>query len=368
MGKKIDLTGRVFGRLTVLEEAGRNQRGKILWKCLCECGNTVNVRASNLKSGNTQSCGCFSKLDLTGQRFGRLTVLEKVGRRKEGAVIWECQCDCGNMVKVCTGSLQSGNTKSCGCYNKEQSSERSRIDLTGQVYGRLTVSEDVGRTKRQQVIWRCLCECGNFVDVVSGSLRNGHTQSCGCYNKERVSETQCIDLTGQVFGRLVVLEDVGRTKRQQVIWKCQCECGNVVNVITRNLICKNTQSCGCYNRKRASEIHSGENHHNWKGGITPLNHAIRTCSFYINWRTAVFQRDSYTCQHCHQVGENLIAHHLNLFSDIMKENNITTLEEALQCEALWNIDNGLTLCKKCHKKLHSSEGLDNPEEIDYITP
>ena len=291
------------------------------------------------------------KIDLIGQVFGRLTVLEDVGRGG-GGVLWKCLCDCGNTVEVKSYSLQSSVTKSCGCLHKERASETSKIDLTGRIFGRLTVLEDVGRTKRQQVIWRCLCECGNFVDVISSNLQRGHTQSCGCYNKERASETQYKNLVGQKLGRLTVLEDVGRTKHGGVIWKCLCECGNIVEVVAGNLQSGTTKSCGCYNRARNLEIHSGKNSHFWRGGITPLRQIVRCSIHYKEWRTSVFQRDFYICQHCHQVGKYLHAHHIIRFSKIMEEHNITTLEEALQCEALWDTNNGLTLCKKCHKREH----------------
>ena len=225
-------------------------------------------------------------------------------------------------------------------------------DLTGQVFGRLIVLEDAGRTKKGAVIWRCQCECGTIKDIKSGSLQSGNTQSCGCYNKERVSEAIKKDLTGQVFGRLTVLEDMGRI-HGYVLWRCLCDCGNIVDVISGNLQNGNTQSCGCYKREQLSETQSGEKSHFWKGGITPLSQAVRTCIRYKEWRTAIFQRDNFTCIHCNDsTGGNLIAHHLNLFSDIMKEHNITTLEEAIQCEALWSTNNGITLCIECHEREH----------------
>jgi len=61
MPKKIDLTGKIFERLTVLSEVGKNKFGQILWKCRCECGNETNVCGSFLKSGHTKSCGCYKK-------------------------------------------------------------------------------------------------------------------------------------------------------------------------------------------------------------------------------------------------------------------------------------------------------------------
>lgn len=226
-----------------------------------------------------------------------------------------------------------------------------KIDLVGQKFGRLLVLEDVGR-KNGAVLWRCLCDCGNIVQIPTGPLKDGRTKSCGCYKNERTTERMKIDLTGRVFGRLTVLEDIGRDIQRNVIWKCQCECGNMVAVSAPSLPSGRTQSCGCLHIDKIS----GENSFHWKGGITPLNEAIRKCTRYREWRTSIFQRDNFTCNNCGTRGGKLHAHHLNLFSDIMEEYNITTLEKAIHCEALWDVSNGLTLCKKCHKKEHTGDG------------
>lgn len=62
-------------------------------------------------------------IDLTNQRYGRLTAIKQVERNTSNKVQWLCQCDCGNTVKVTTGHLRSGHTKSCGCYNRERAIE-----------------------------------------------------------------------------------------------------------------------------------------------------------------------------------------------------------------------------------------------------
>ena len=69
----------------------------------------------------------LKKIDLIGQKFGRLVVLEDVGENKHKQVIWKCQCQCeeGNIVTVRGNSLRSGNTKSCGCFNKEKAQEKA---------------------------------------------------------------------------------------------------------------------------------------------------------------------------------------------------------------------------------------------------
>ena len=94
---------------------------------------------------------------------------------------------------------------------------------------------------------------------------------------------------------------------------------------------------------------SGSNHPNWQGGITSLTTKIRTSLKYKQWRSEVFTRDKWICQTCNKRSEGDIeAHHIKEFSKIIKENNILTLEEALKCLELWNINNGVTLCLDCH--------------------
>lgn len=117
------------------------------------------------------------RLDLQGKKFGRLTVLEYVGDQK-----WRCQCDCGNEKIALGGNINSGDTQSCGCLMIEKASgpkpqkRRPQIDITGQRFGfliALSYQPDTGR-------WLCRCDCGNEVLRPSGSLRSGATKSCGC--------------------------------------------------------------------------------------------------------------------------------------------------------------------------------------------
>jgi hypothetical protein len=103
-----------------------------------------------------------------------------------------------------------------------------------------------------------------------------------------------------------------------------------------------------------SKMHKnrGEKHYLWKGGITPLNEAIRLSSYMKNWRMDVFARDSFRCQVCKQVGIDLEAHHIITFSNILQEFKIKSLQEARDCPSLWNINNGITLCIGCHDQIH----------------
>jgi len=100
--------------------------------------------------------------------------------------------------------------------------------------------------------------------------------------------------------------------------------------------------------------YSRKNHWNWQGGITKLNWAIRNSLEYKQWRRAVFERDDYTCQKCGKRGcGDIHAHHIISFGKLLRKYHIKTLEQAIECRELWDTDNGLTLCKKCHKKTDS---------------
>lgn len=180
MGRKIDLTGKIFGKLTVIKEhPERTPQGSVQWVCQCECGNSTIVSGDNLRRNHTLSCGCQKKesaqarvIDLVGQRFGKLTVIEKADTI-DRQLYWWCQCDCGKIIRVCGNSLKQGKTKTCGCTPSKKPN-----DLTNQRFGKLTALELF--YKNDRVYWHCKCDCGNFVDIAAAHLTGGRTQSCGC--------------------------------------------------------------------------------------------------------------------------------------------------------------------------------------------
>lgn len=193
--------------------------------------------------------------DLTGQKFNKLTVVSEAGYHvtkgghKKRMVL--CRCDCGNMTTVPAGDLKNGHVKSCGCANID-AKERRRKDLTGQRFGFLQVESLNGYKQTPNgtncSMWNCLCDCGNRKVVRYTALVNGYTTSCGCYKKQKLSEEKTNDLVGRVFGKLTVLERFGskkRSKSSHATWLCQCSCGNKTIADSSCLICGYTQSCGC---------------------------------------------------------------------------------------------------------------------------
>ncbi len=125
-----DLTGKRFGKLTIISKSERKQKGTTLWVALCDCGKETITAANNMKTGTTKSCGClkhkpsYNFIDITGQKFGKLTVIRKEKIQPDRHTAWLCQCDCGKKAIVSMNNLRSGVTKSCGCLRHEASGRR----------------------------------------------------------------------------------------------------------------------------------------------------------------------------------------------------------------------------------------------------
>lgn len=131
------------------------------------------------------------KMSEHGVPDSKLTVIQEA-KSKEGRAYWLCKCDCGNTTIVSGKNLRNGNTKSCGCLQKEVLKKRHRdkhLDMIGKTYGFLTVL-DYGDyyikpddTKRQKM--KCKCNlCGNIIEVQSSDLRNKKQISCGCIHSK----------------------------------------------------------------------------------------------------------------------------------------------------------------------------------------
>lgn len=122
MSKKLDLTGRVVGLLTVTAPAPK-RGGRTRWRCSCQCGGVTTLDTGVLTSGRTRSCGCLPRGHppfsiVVGQRFGQLTVVEVLPTVRGKRRLCRCQCDCGGEKRVVGQYLLRGATRSCGCIGK----------------------------------------------------------------------------------------------------------------------------------------------------------------------------------------------------------------------------------------------------------
>lgn len=124
-----DLTNQRFGRVTVLYRNNENTSYNVRsWHCICDCGKEFDSPSSSLLNGHTKSCGCLNKeltslrsvKDMTGQRFGKLTVIRRYEENtSDRKARWVCKCDCGNESIHIGKDLRSNKVKSCGCENSK---------------------------------------------------------------------------------------------------------------------------------------------------------------------------------------------------------------------------------------------------------
>lgn len=116
-----DITGKTFNNWTAIRYIGIGIRGQAIWEFRCKCGNTREMYSYVIKGGGIKSCGCIRGKDISGRRFGKLVAIENTGRQLpcKKTYFWRCRCDCGNEVDVWASNLLNGHTKSCGCLIKE---------------------------------------------------------------------------------------------------------------------------------------------------------------------------------------------------------------------------------------------------------
>jgi len=267
--------------------------------------------------------------------------------------------------------------------------------FVGQTYNDLTAVEEVGKSKGGKSIWKFKCVCGSEKIAHRSAVVTGNTKSCGQCKRSTIAK----DLSGQIFGRLIVICK-SENKGSKTAWSCQCECGNIKDIKTANLLKGRAKSCGCqinYNKSdyigkifgrltvvskfekqgsnwyylckcecgnetivsnshlNSGDVRScgclrletvrqirpymkGDKNPTWKGGGSIQD---RNCKEYKEWRKAVLRRDQYTCQCCNDTKE-LTVHHLNSFVD-----NPTDRFE---------VSNGVCLCSTCHTCFHIEYG------------
>lgn len=206
--------------------------------------------------------------------------------------------------------------------------------------------ERAGSSKHKKALWLCRCDCGEQKIIVGADMVNGRTKSCGCLQAEQgyihpPPIRQVIELRDKRFGRLLAIKKIGKT-RHGYTWLCQCDCGNKGIVLGKSLRDGNTQSCGCIQKEVAAEMRTGKNHPHWKGGISFVEYRRRKAPKYLRWRKAVLERDNNTCLRCNSKCRSMCAHHIYGFAEYKLHR--------------YKIDNGITLCKRCHDEFHKLYG------------
>ena len=320
-----NIAGERFGKLVAIraikEHSPKNTA--VYWECKCDCGNITVINGVALRNGNTKSCGCLKitpnkLIDITGKRFGKLVVLEKAVKNNTKNTYWVCKCDCGNVKIIKGSSLKNKNTKSCGCLRKETTHRKIHNSSKTKLFTVWMSMRHYGK-KRNKVI--CTTWQNNFENFRNWSLNNGYTDKTffhrkdknggynpsNCYwaikapqkpkkdkNKIRCVETgevfktqreagkkygispTCIsyvlngkqskagkyhwewdkpeqkihkleNITGRRFGKLIVLKKAEKDNSNGygTCWVCRCDCGNIKIIKGYSLKNGNVKSCGC---------------------------------------------------------------------------------------------------------------------------
>ena len=181
IGKKNNLLGKRFGKLVVVEEApctdGKHRR----WYCDCDCGNKhISIIGDSLTSGKTKSCGC-KHIDVgrgrrtlhIGDVFGNLTVLEYTGKG------YLCKCTCGAEHIYPVKRIKTGRA----CIDCTPTKYACK-DLTNKRFGKLVAKAPTSKRYGNNIIWHCICDCGNEVGIPTNRLVSGNTRSCGCLSQD----------------------------------------------------------------------------------------------------------------------------------------------------------------------------------------
>lgn len=226
--------------------------------------------------------------DLTGMRFGRLTVLCESPNRLPNTrcKVWECRCDCGNICYVSTSSLRSGNKKSCGCIHKQ----KYPSDLSGIIFGALTAIErapdHITPSGQKNIMWKCRCKCGKYVAVYRSNLIQGYTKSCGCMLGSNISARTSRASSEEIKRRYLETEQYKKTRKLKYESVLKCDIENPENVIHLNCDMDDFSVDNLWYNPNASTINNRllmlgnipGCRNNYTGRITTDNPTITSCA------------------------------------------------------------------------------------------
>lgn len=221
-------------------------------------------------------------------------------------------------------------------------------NLIGRVFGKLTVVSKKEKTNSKDAnIYLCKCDCGEMREVEATLLLNNQVDNCGCSMKYHTK-----DIRGERFGRLVALKrvdsKVSDNGRRRSVWLCKCDCGASKEVDLDSLLRGSTKSCGCLKNEMV-----GDKHPKWKHDLTEEDRGYkRLIEGYDEWKSKVKELADYTCECCGQRGGTLHSHHKDGYN-WCKERRI-------------DVTNGACLCKNCHKDFHAKYGNHDNTEEQYL--
>ena len=277
------------------------------------------------------------KNNLIGQRFGSLTVIGRVKNEGKGRDV-VYGCICD------CGEYTKALAQNLTINHTTSCGCAKSPNLVGKRFGKLLVIDKKDKTdSKAPNIYICQCDCGNIREVEATHLIQNEIVSCGCLNKYYKN-----DITGQRFGKLVALFPI-ETKitdsgKHRSVWFCKCDCGNTKEATLDGLIQGHTKSCGCLRHLK------GEEHFNYKQELTEEDRQNKRISEgYKEWQQQVKEKANFTCEKCGTRGGTLHSHHKDGYNWCKGRRT--------------DISNGACLCESCHREFHKIYGQgDNTEE------
>lgn len=266
--------------------------------------------------------------DITGLKFGRLTVIKRCGSNKYGRALWLCKCECGNEVIVRGHSLRRGDTTSCGCYQKDKTKERWEDEEFKQKQKNGTKAKWKDEEYRQMQS-----------DKMKEKWNDKDFRQMQSEQRRRMNEEQWQD---EEFRQMKSNKTREQWKDEDMKWKM-----------------------------------------NYKGGISPISTYLRSLPIVSQWIDDCKKQVNYTCELTGKVGVKLHTHHLKAFNTIVleahelhdieikkqvKDYNEEELHKLEEYVASWHKDtsNAVVLCEEVHKLFHSLYGKGNNTKEQYI--
>lgn len=235
--------------------------------------------------------------DYIGKQFNSFIVNKLVNSLKP--YIYECVCSCGKKINLSRRTLQNSCPKSCGCQHTHFS-RNNYVKVLNCKFNKLTIISII-----DSKFCMCRCDCGNIKQCRISNVIHNNTKTCGCYTKSNLPKI------GDKFGTMRVIQVYSSKKI-----KCKCDCGTTKILASCDLKVRKDGVCRCIPSTNPQERERGMK----------------------KWRKLVLDRDQETCQVCYKTNCPLDAHHLNCYNKFPDERKL--------------LDNGITLCKSCHKDLH----------------
>ena len=188
-------------------------------------------------------------IDMVNKKYGHLKVIKMLPNYNNKKKMYcLCDCDCGNKGIIREAwSLRNKSTEltSCGCANKEKVKIYCGKNIDGKKFGKLKVVKTLWESTPPQV--ECQCDCGKRIILSKNDVQSGHTKSCGCLNKEVISNYFTKDWTNYISASGVkMIKPLYQNKSKQWMWECVCPlCNNLFVALPIKITNNHTTSCGC---------------------------------------------------------------------------------------------------------------------------